>query len=222
MRGEPRAHEVLDVGRKRLGRRRSAFQHNEGLHDLGAQRIRLADHRCKRDRRMADETILDLAGPDAIAGRSDDIIIAADEGEIALLVDDALVAGRHPVADEFLARRITATPITKKHHRIWPFHGDLAELARRAKRAVAADHRDRVAGHRLADRAGAAHAERSAAREHEIAFGLAIELVDDEAKRRLAPFERLGPERFTAGAHRAQPDSVAAAWIFFRAERAEA
>src|SRR5262245_49841546 len=59
---------------------------------------------------MADEAILDLTRPDAIAGRGDDVVVAADEMEIAVVVDAALVAGGHPVADELLPRRVGGAP----------------------------------------------------------------------------------------------------------------
>ncbi len=103
---------------------------------------------------MADQAVLDLARADAVARRGDDVVVAADEGDIALLVDDALVAGRHPVADEFVARRFRLAPVFQEHHRIRPFDRDLAELAGLAHATVGADHRDGVPRHRLADRAG--------------------------------------------------------------------
>ena len=62
------------------------LQHDEGLDDLGAHRVGLADRGGERHRRMADQAILDLAGPDAEAGRGDDVVVAADETEIAVLV----------------------------------------------------------------------------------------------------------------------------------------
>src|SRR5262249_23692334 len=171
-----------------------------------AERIGLADDCGERDRGMPDQAVLDLARPDAVAGRGDDVVVAPYEGEIALFVDDALVAGRHPVADELVPRRVLAPPVAQEHHRIGPTHRDLAEFAGRPQPGIAPDPRDRVAGHPLADRAGPSHADRAAAREHEIAFGLAVELVDHEAERRLAPLERLGAERLAAGADRTQPD----------------
>ena len=53
MRRKARAHEGLDVGGERVRRRLPFLQHDEGLDDLGAQRIGLADHRGERHRRMA-------------------------------------------------------------------------------------------------------------------------------------------------------------------------
>src|SRR4051812_21808626 len=101
-------------------------------------------------------------GADAVARRGDDIIVAADKLDIALGVGDALVARCHPVADELVAGRVGLAPIFQEHHRVGPLDRDLSELARPALRAVRPDHPDRVAGHRLADRAGARNAERRA------------------------------------------------------------
>ena len=57
----------------------AGLEHDERLDDLGAHRIGLADHRGERHRRMLDQAILDLARPDAIARRGDDVVVAADE-----------------------------------------------------------------------------------------------------------------------------------------------
>src|SRR4030081_1942950 len=47
VRGKTRAHEMLDVGGKRIRRRVAGAQHDEGFDDLGAHRIGLAD--CRGD-----------------------------------------------------------------------------------------------------------------------------------------------------------------------------
>src|SRR6476660_9105984 len=103
---------------------------------------------------MATEAILDLCRADAVSRRSDDIVVAPDELEIAVLVDDALIARRHPFAEKFFARCIGLAPILQEHHRVRPFDRDLAKLAGPARRAVRTNHRDAVPGHRFADGAG--------------------------------------------------------------------
>ena len=87
--------------------------------------------------------------------------------------------------------------------------------------AVAVDHRHAVAGDRLADRAGFRNAERTAGREHEVAFGLAVEFVDGETEGRLAPFVGFRAERFPARADRTHLDVVAALRIARRAQHAQ-
>jgi hypothetical protein len=80
VRGQARAHEVLDFGRPaRRTASKARLQHDERLDDLGAHRIGLADGGRQRHRRMRDQAILDLARPDAIARRGDDVVVAADE-----------------------------------------------------------------------------------------------------------------------------------------------
>ena len=204
MRGKPRFDEIADLGGERLGRLVAGLEHHECLDDLGADRIGLADRGRERHRRVLDQTILDLPGADAITRRRDHVVVAADEMEISVLIDDALVARGHPVPDELLRSCFLASPILQEHDRVRPLHRDLAELARGRGRAVGADHRDAMARHRLADRARARDPDRSAGREHEVAFRLAVELVDDETQGGPAPLERLDAERFAAGTKRAQ------------------
>ena len=76
------------------------LQHHERLDDLGAQPVGLADDGGERHRRVADQAVLDLGGADAVAGRGDHVVVAADEADVAVTVADALVAGHHPVADD--------------------------------------------------------------------------------------------------------------------------
>src|SRR3954453_5901453 len=89
--------------------------------------------------------------PDTKARRGDDVVIAADEGEIAVLVDHALVAGGHPVADELFPRGGGVAPVFQKHHRIRPLHRDLADLAGLHRISYGVDHRDGVPGNGLTD-----------------------------------------------------------------------
>src|SRR5262247_35492 len=126
---------------------------------------------------MPDQAIFDLGRPDAVARRGDDVVVAPDEAHVAVLVYDALVARRHPVADELVARGVGLAPIFQEHHGIGPRDRDLTELARRATRAVRPDHRDAMAGHRLADGTGPRHPDGGAGGQHQIALGLAVELV---------------------------------------------
>ena len=170
---------------------------------------------------MADQAVLDLARSDAEAGRGDHVVVAADEADVAVLVDDALVAGGHPVADELLARGLRPAPIFQEHHRVGPLHRDLPDLARLHRLAVAVDHRHHVPRHRLAHGARLEHAQLRAGAEHQIAFGLAVELVDGQPERRLAPFQRLEPERLAAGGHAAQLDVVAPLRVRRRAHHAQ-
>src|SRR5262249_56594691 len=105
----------------------------------------------QRDGRMTDQAIFNFAWPDAKTGRGYDIVITSDETDITFVIHDALIAGRHPVADELVARRFRIAPVFKKHHGIRPFHRDLAGLTGPQLIAVIVDDRDRMSGNGLAD-----------------------------------------------------------------------
>ena len=170
---------------------------------------------------MTQQAILDLARPDAESRRRNHVVVAADERNIAFLVGDALVAGGHPVADELVARRRRLAPIFEEHHRVGPLHRDLANFADFQRLAIFADHRHPMARDRLADGAGLEHAELRAGAEHQIAFGLAVELVDEEPEGLLAPLQRLDAERLATGSDAAQFEIVAAARARRRAHHAQ-
>ena len=91
-------------------------------------------------------------------GRRDDVVVAAEELDIAVLVLDALVAGGHPVADELLRGGFGVLPVFEEHHRVGPCDGDLAGFAWFHTPSLVIDHRDGVARNRQADRSAAADA----------------------------------------------------------------
>ncbi|PHJ59673.1 hypothetical protein VF03_34290 [Nostoc linckia z2] len=214
-------HEVADVVRE-VGRGLDAvLQHDEGLDDFSAQLVGLADGGRKRHGRMLQQRVLDLAGPDAVAGGGDDVVVPAEEVDVAFLVAQALVAGHHPVADELVARRLGATPVFEEHHGVRPLDGDLAALARLAERAVVADDAHRVARHRLADGPRPRHADGGRGGEDEVAFGLAVELVDGEAEGGAAPVVGRRAQRLAARGEGAQHQPVPGARIVDRAQHAQ-
>ena len=69
---------------------------------------------------MVREASLDLAGADAVSTAGDQIVVAADESEVARLVADAEVAADQPVAAELRLRRRVVAPVFQEHHRIGP------------------------------------------------------------------------------------------------------
>src|SRR5262249_23047755 len=77
VRRESRLDEGPDVGGELVAGRKAILEHDEGLDDLGAHRVGLADHGGERHRRMADQAVLDLARSDAVARRRDDVVGAA-------------------------------------------------------------------------------------------------------------------------------------------------
>ena len=78
----------------------------------------------------------------------------------------------------FFAVVCRVLPVFEEHHRVGPRDRDLADLAWFHAPALGVDDRDLVTRHDFADSAGAADADAGAGAEHEVAFGLAVELVD--------------------------------------------
>ena len=211
MRRQALTHPAADLFSEFRGRRATFLQHHIGLDDLGAHRIRFAHGGRQRHVGMARDAVLDFGRPDPVAGGRDDVVVAAEEMDIAVLVGDALVAGQHPVADELLRRRFRVLPVFEEHHRIRPAHRDLACLSRLQHPAAIVDDRDVVPRNRLADRPAAAHPDRCAGRQDEIAFRLAVEFVDRDAEFLARPVIGLAPERLAAGADRPDRQVEAAA-----------
>ena len=70
----------------------AGFQHHEAAGHLALERILHADHGAFRDRRMGGQHLLHAAGRETVAGDVDDVVGAAHDVDIAVLVDDS----RHP------------------------------------------------------------------------------------------------------------------------------
>ena len=70
----------------------------------GLSRVVLRDHRCLGDRGMVDQRRFDLGGGDAMAGDVHDVVDAAHEPEVAVLVDARAVAGEVLVAEACSSR----------------------------------------------------------------------------------------------------------------------
>ena len=66
---------------------------HEGHRHLALQRVGDADHRDLGDVRMAGDALLDLARAQAVAGDVDDVVGAAEDEEVAVVVADAPVEG---------------------------------------------------------------------------------------------------------------------------------
>src|SRR5262245_48481385 len=111
MRGEAGLHEGGEVGLERLRADNLGPELNEGLHDLGTYLVGHADDTDHGDGGMAHQAFLDLARADAIAARGDDVVVAALEEDVAILVDAPEVAGQQPVAGELLRRRPGIAPV---------------------------------------------------------------------------------------------------------------
>src|SRR5262245_55113430 len=166
---------------------------------------------------MTDQAILYLARPDPETRRRDNVVIPADETDIAIFVHDALVAGRHPVADALVARGVGVARIFEEHHRIGAPHRDLLGLAHLQWLPGGIGPGNGMTGDRPAAGTGLRDADRAARRKDDVALRLAVKFVDNEPERRFAPLVRFHAERFTAGTDRPHIDCVAAFRIWSRA-----
>ena len=94
---EDLAHVLDQLGAQRLAGLLAAAQEDEGLDRLPLDRVGLADHRRLADGGVADQRRLDVGGADAVAGDVEDVIGAAENGDVAILVVGGDVAGDvHP------------------------------------------------------------------------------------------------------------------------------
>src|SRR5262249_61597582 len=99
--------------------------------------------------RVVHEDLVDLAGGDLLAAPVDDLLQAPGEGDVAVLVHDALVAGAEPAVHEGLAVGLGVVLVAG--HDVGAADGDLAGDAgglRRAGLVEAAGLRTAGAPHR--------------------------------------------------------------------------
>ena len=133
------------------------------------------------DGRVLEEGALYLEGADAVAGGDDDVVGAADEPEVAVLVAGGAVAGDVPFATPGRGRRLGILPVLEKHRRCGAAQREIAHLARRALAATVVDDAQLVPGERLAHRA---RTDRQAGKVggQELALGLAVAVLDHDAE----------------------------------------
>src|SRR5215204_5216354 len=132
---------------------------------------------------MSEETVLDLARTDAVAGAVDHIVISADEANKAAVIQLALISGDHPIADELIARSLRLVPVLQEHHRIRPMHRYLSQHPHCAGLALIIHNSDVMPGHGPAHDARLVRHDSRARRDDHIAFGLTVKLIDGQTKR---------------------------------------
>src|SRR4051812_27499930 len=103
---------------------------------------------------MLHQRMFDLGRADPVAGGGDDVVLAADIPEIAILVLNAEIAGEQKFAGIFLRRRIRVAPVLKHRARARLPHADDAALPPRLLLALVVDDADVETRRRLAHRAG--------------------------------------------------------------------
>src|SRR5690242_9330410 len=88
---------------------------NEGYGHLVPARIRPADHATVDDIRMFDQHALDLGGVDVLAAGDDQIILALQHPEIAVVIAPGDVPGMVPAVLQRVPRRVRISPIFGEH-----------------------------------------------------------------------------------------------------------
>jgi hypothetical protein len=73
------------------------------------------------------QDLLDLPRVDVVAAADDQVLLAVDDGEVAVLVDPADVAGAEPPVGDRLGRLLGAPPVAL--HQVVAADRDLADLA---------------------------------------------------------------------------------------------
>ena len=112
-----------------LRQRLPGLDHDHRDHRLDPARMRHADHRHLGDLRQLVDHFLDLAAGDVLAAGLDHVLLAVDDGDVALGVDGGEIAGMKPAA---LERGLGALVVVEiAEHQVRRTVHDLADLARR-------------------------------------------------------------------------------------------
>ena len=128
---------------------------------------------------MLDQAVLDLTGPDAVAGGLKDIVRATLVPKVALLVAPRQIAGAAPRAGVLGRSGLLVFPVAQKEDwivltvHILAMQGHIARHAHRALAALLVDHRHPVARIGLAHAAGARRPAHSRTRGHRLALPIA-------------------------------------------------
>ena len=152
MSGKVLLHVRGDLLFQLIARRKAGAQRDERLHDLTAQIVGLADHAGLGDRGMRHQRGFDFERADALARGVDDVVGAALEPEVAVLVDVRGVAGE-VVAGELEVLLVARGVVPDLAHHPGPAGLDAQQPERVGRERVALLVEDR----RLDARDGAAH-----------------------------------------------------------------
>src|ERR1700733_12823217 len=101
---------------------------------------------------MLEQAILDLGRTDAIAGGGDDIVLAAQVPEVAILVLPPEIAGQQKLAGEFLLRGVRIFPVFDHGDGIGLANADDAALSPREFMSLVVDDAHVKTRRRLAHR----------------------------------------------------------------------
>src|SRR5215210_2852925 len=184
-----------------------AVLEGDGGRDLLAELVVWhADHRHLGHRGVLVEHLLDLARVDVVAAADDQVLLAVDDEEVAVLVHAGHVAGVEPAAAHAVLRGLGPAPVAL--HDVVAADDDLADLARRQVVVVVVDHLHLDALDRRADRARLALAVGVVERGHRRRLAQAVPLEDDAAELVLEGAHDLHRHRRAARSAQAQARGV--------------
>ena len=126
-------------------------QDNERRHGLSPIVVVLTDHRGLADGGMAIKDLLDFARKNVLSAGNDDVFLAVQEIEVALVVEAAEITNRTPAVDHRLRRRFGLVPIAVEEPAVSDPH--LAWLIRRGRGAFGVANLEPDARARLPDAA---------------------------------------------------------------------
>src|SRR4029453_15910993 len=120
---------LLDVRLQLRGRdRRSVLERHGGADLLAELGMGDPDDRALAHRRVLVEHLLELPRVDVVAAANDQLLLAVDDEEVAVLVDAPDVAGPKPaIGGQDLSGGLRSAPVARHH--VVAADGDLADLA---------------------------------------------------------------------------------------------
>ena len=138
----------------------------------GDERLRVADDHGLADQRMCPQSVLEQCRGDVLAaGGHDDLLLAADDGQEAVVVDRAEIAGVEPAVGEDGVGLLLVVPVAAEH-----------DAARDEQLAVVVE-AHAVAGQQLSDRADLDVVD-PVDGDRRAGLGEAVALVDRQRRRR--------------------------------------
>ena len=189
MPGEPYTHEVPQFFRQAVVRLCTCHWNDESFDDLRPYGIRDAYYGHHLDGVVLDEGVFDLTRADAVARARNDVVAAAVEPEVTILVHVSEISRDQPVADEFLARRVRFVEVFEKHDGMRSLASDVPLSSPRDLVAIVVDDGNDGTWRRLAQRAGLDGKDLAVIADDDVALGLAEALVDAESEFLLRPFK---------------------------------